>query len=408
MRSTFKILMYINKNKVKVDGTTAVLCRISIDSKNTVLSTGIYCKPAEFNIKKGEIRDCKINNVLLKFRERIEEAYEQILKESGVISAELLKNTIAGVNTVPTTVLQAGEVERERLRVRSLEIKSTSSYRQSKTTQLNLSDFIQSRGIEDMPFSDITEEFGESFKVFLKRERDYSASHINHCLTWLNRLIYIAVDQEVIRYNPLADVKYEKKKAPQIRHITRSQLQQLMDSPMQDRMMELARRMFIFSSFCGLAYVDILRLYPHHIGKSFDGRLYIRQRRGKTKVEAFVPLHPIAEQIMMMYNTTDETKPIFPLPHRDILWRDINAIGMALGFKENLSHHQSRHTFGTLLLSASISIESIAKMMGHTNISSTQIYAKITDQKISEDMDKLIERRKQLNSLPDEKKNSNN
>ena len=392
MRSTFSILFYINRNKVKSDGTTAVMCRISIDGKTSVLSTGISCNHSSWK------QENKNNKELTRLKTTIEQTYEQIIKSTGVISAELLKNTIVGVNKVSTTLLQAGEQERERLRVRSIEIQSTSSYRQSKTTQLNLTDFIHSRGLEDIAFSDINEEFGESFKLFLKRDLNYSTSHINHCLCWLNRLIYIAVDRDIIRCNPLEDVKYEKKKSPQIRHITRNQLKLLMSTPMQDRMMELARRMFIFSSFCGLAYVDILRLYPHHIGKTSDGRLYIRQRRGKTKVEAFVPLHPIAQRILFMYNTTDDTKPVFPLPNRDLLWRDINAIGIAYGFKQNLSHHQSRHTFGTLLLSEGISIESIAKMMGHTNISSTQIYAQITDQKISEDMDKLIERRNQLNS----------
>ena len=398
MRSTFKTLLYINRNKIKADGTTAVLCRITIDGKNTVLSTGIYCPVEDWNSKKGEIKDVKANKQLTAFRNRIEQAYEQILKDTGIISAELLKNTLTGINSVPTTLLEVGEEERERLRVRSLEINSTSTYRQSKTTQLNLSDFIQSRGMEDVSFSDITEEFGESFKVFLKRERNYSASHINHCLTWLNRLIYIAVDREIIRTNPLEDVAYEKKKTPQIRHITRSQLQQLMATPMPNPTQELARRMFIFSSFCGLAYVDVYRLYPHHIGKASDGRRYIRQKRGKTHVEAFVPLHSVAERILELYNTTDDTKPVFPLPIRDILWREINSIGFALGFKENLSHHQSRHTFGTLLLSENISIESIAKMMGHTNISTTQVYARVTDQKISEDMDKLMERRKSMNN----------
>lgn len=392
MRSTFSILLYINRNKVKSDGTTAVMCRISIDGKTATLSTGVNCKPCQWR------QENKNNKELIRFKATIEQTYEQILRSTGVISAELLKNTITGVNSLPTTILKAGEEERERLRIRSIEINSTSSYRQSKTTQLNLQDFINSLGMKDMAFYNITEEFGESFKLFLKKERDYSASHINHCLTWLNRLIYIAVDREIIRCNPLEDVKYEKKKEPQIRHISRNQLQLLMNTPMQDRMMELARRMFIFSSFCGLAYVDILRLYPHHIGKASDGRLYIRQRRGKTKVEAFVPLHPIAEQILLMYNTTDETSPVFPLPNRDILWRDINAIGIALGFKENLSHHQSRHTFGTLLLSEGISIESIAKMMGHTNISSTQVYARVTDDKISQDMDRLMERRKTMNN----------
>lgn len=97
---------------------------------------------------------------------------------------------------------------------------------------------------------------------------------------------------------------------------------------------------------------------------------------------------------MSLYNTTDDTKPVFPLPIRDILWHEVHSIGNALEFEENLSHHQARHTFGTLLISAGISIESIAKMMGHTNIISSQVYAKITDDKISNDMDKLMERRK--------------
>lgn len=396
MRSTFKMLLYINNNKVKTDGTTAVLCRISIDGKNTAIATGIYCKPESWNSRKGEIKEDRANKQLIAFRQRVEQTYEQILREQGVISAELLKNTILGVNSVPTTLLQAGEEERERLKVRSVEINSTSSYRSSKTTQANLRDFILSRGVRDIEFSDITEEFGESFKLFLKKDLGYNPGHINHCLCWLNRLIYIAVDREIIRTNPLEDVAYEKKKEPQIRHITRNQLQQLMETPMPNPTQELARRMFIFSSFCGLAYVDVYKLYPHHIGKASDGRWYIRQKRTKTNVEAFVPLHPVAEQILLLYNTTDDTKPVFPLPIRDILWREINSIGFALGFKENLSHHQSRHTFGTLLLSAGISIESISRMMGHANISTTQGYAKVTDQKISEDMDKLMKRRKQI------------
>ena len=156
--------------------------------------------------------------------------------------------------------------------------------------------------------------------------------------------------------------------------------------------------LIVFYPFTGLAYVDIYRLYPHHISKTADNRTYIREKRGKTNVEAFIPLHPIAEQILSLYNTTDDTKPVFPLPIRDILWHEIHAIGNALEFKENLSHHQARHTFGTLLLSEGISIESIAKMMGHTNIATTQVYAKVTDQKISDDMDRLMQKRKTMNT----------
>ena len=396
MRSTFNILFYINRNKVKADNTTAVLCRISIDGKQTVISTGIYCTPEDWNARKGQIRDERSNNKLTAFRNRIEQSYETTLKEQGVISAELLKNTIVGINTVPSFLLQAGQAERERLRIRSLEINSTSTYRGSKTTQANLLDFIRSRGKDDIAFTDITGEFGESFKLFLKRDLGYNPSHVNHCLCWLNRLIYIAVDQEILRANPIEEVAYEKKNPPKLRHISRSQLKQLMETPMPNELQELARRTFIFSSFCGLAYVDVHRLYPRNIGKAADGRRYIRTNRAKTGVESFIPLHPVAEQILLLYNTNDDTKPIFPLPKRDIIWFEMNGIGVALGFIENLSYHMSRHNFGTLLLSAGICIESIAKMMGHSNISSTQIYAKVTDDKISEDMDRLIKRRKTM------------
>lgn len=391
-RSTFSLLFYINRNKVKLDGTTAIFCRISIDGKQSALTTGIYCEPENWNAKKGEIKNERENNRLQKLRKRLEKAYDTILKEQGVISAELLKNTITEQNSMPTLLLEAGEEERARLKIRSVEIKSTSTYRQSKINQSNLREFLLSRRMTDIAFKDITESFGEDYKLYLKA-KSYRSGHINHCFTWLNRLIYIAVDREILRFNPLADIPYEKKEPPKLQHISRNQLKSIMETPMPDKLQELVRRAFIFSAFTALAYVDVKKLYPHHLGKTADDRLYIRTQRKKTDVEAFIPLHPIAEQIISLYNLTDESKPIFPLPNRDRIWYCINEIGFLAGVKGNLSYHQSRHTFGTLLLSAGIPIESISKMMGHTNISSTQVYSRVTDDKISEDMDKLIKRR---------------
>ena len=127
MRSTFKTLLYINRNKIKADGTTAVLCRITIDGKNTVLSTGVSCSVDDWSSKNGGLKDVKANKQLMAFRNRIEQAYEQILRDTGIVSAELLKNTLTGIHSAPTTLLKAGEEERERLRVRSLEINSTST-----------------------------------------------------------------------------------------------------------------------------------------------------------------------------------------------------------------------------------------------------------------------------------------
>lgn len=91
MRSTFSVLPYINRSKVKADGTTAVLCRITIDGKSSTMATGIYCRPEDWNSKTGSIRTVRENNRLLEFRKSVECAYEDSLKKQNVVSAELLK-----------------------------------------------------------------------------------------------------------------------------------------------------------------------------------------------------------------------------------------------------------------------------------------------------------------------------
>lgn len=197
---------------------------------------------------------------------------------------------------MPTYLLQVGKVEIERLRVRSIEINSTTTYRQSKISQLNLQQFLQSWAVEDILFTDITEEFGKSFKIFMKSTAQRKAGYINKCITWLNLLIYIAIDEEILRSNPLEEVKYEKKEPAKHRYISREELKKIIETPMTESRLELVRRAFIFSSLTGLAYVDIHRFYPHHIGKTSEGKLYIRKQRVKTNVEAFIPLHPVQKK----------------------------------------------------------------------------------------------------------------
>lgn len=168
MRSTFKILYYINRGKVKADGTTAIMCRITIDGKNSVFATGCYCNPKDWKAKTGEARDARTNNLLEELRSRIETSYDNLLKDAGMITAEMLKNEITHVTTVPITLMKAGEEERERLRIRSEVINSTSSYRQSKSSQAYLHEYLLSLGMRDIAFEDITEDFGWGYKLYLK------------------------------------------------------------------------------------------------------------------------------------------------------------------------------------------------------------------------------------------------
>ena len=112
------------------------MCRITIDGKAVVLSTGLYCQPKEWNSKKGEVKNNRLNGMLCEYKKRIDETYAELLKVNGVISAELLKTAMTGAVDIPKYILQAGEVERENLKIRSIQIDSTSSYRQSKNVSL--------------------------------------------------------------------------------------------------------------------------------------------------------------------------------------------------------------------------------------------------------------------------------
>lgn len=101
MRSTFRVFCYIDRQKVRADGTTAVWCRLSIDGKRAVLTTGIYCRPEMWDPRRGEILSPRENNHLEAFRQRVVRTYEQMLEEQGVVSAAMLKERLVGRHSTP-------------------------------------------------------------------------------------------------------------------------------------------------------------------------------------------------------------------------------------------------------------------------------------------------------------------
>lgn len=155
MRSTFRILFYINKNKTKADGTTAILCRITIDGANVVISTGESTTPHDWSVKRGETTDKKTNQRLQTFREEIEQGYNTLLYKYGAVSAELLKNHLQGIGRTPTTLLalSADELKAQR------ESKSEGTYSNNRSSDKQLNAFVRNRGEEDIPLTALTIDF---------------------------------------------------------------------------------------------------------------------------------------------------------------------------------------------------------------------------------------------------------
>ena len=401
MRSTFKILFYINRQKTKADGNTAILCRITIDGKSTAITTGEECKASEWNAKQSLTTDRKTNQRIHEFRELVEKTYRDILVKDGVVSVELIKNRLQGIATNPTTLLAMSRAELQTVKESVGRSRAEGTYLNLFHSDRNLREFVENKGVQDIPIETITEDLFEEYRFFLKK-RGLKASTVNTNLCWLSRLMFRAVSRRIIRCNPFENAKYEKAEK-KIRFLQKSDVMKLMAMRMNDREAEQARQMFVFSCFTGLAISDMENLQYRHIQTAADRQRYIRKERQKTKVEFIVPLHPIAEAIISHYRKEQERseerqtvkeKDDHLVFHRNcsrsVMDTKLSIVGKACGIRQRLSFHMARHTFGTMSLSAGIPIESIAKMMGHASISSTQVYAQVTDNKISEDMDRLI------------------
>ena len=401
MRSTFKILFYINRQKTKADGNTAILCRITIDGKNTAITTDEECQPSEWNTKQGLTTNRKTNQRINEFRKLVEKTYRDILTRDGVVSVELIKNRLQGIATNPTTLLTMSKAELISVKESVGKSRAEGTYLNLSYSDRNLREFIENKGVQDISIATITESLFEEYRFFLKKHR-LKLSTINNNLCWLSRLMFRAVSKRIIRCNPFENAKYEKEEK-KIRFLQKSDVMKLMAMRMNDRETELARLMFVFSCFTGLAIADMEQLQHKHIQTAADGRKYIRKERQKTKVEFIVPLHPIVETIIRhcweeqegneeQQTVKEKGDSLVFQPHcsRSVMGKNLSIVGKACGISQRLSYHMARHTFGTMCLSAGIPIESIAKMMGHASISSTQIYAQVTDNKISKDMDRLI------------------
>ena len=377
----FKVLLYLKKSGMDKNGKAPIMGRITVNRTMAQFSCKLSCTPSLWNPRasrlEGKSKEAvETNKDIGQLLLSIQKAFDVLVEKRTDFEAKDVKEALQGSVKTQTTLLSFVDEHISELSTHEGIDMSKSSVWTYRKIRKNLAEFI-----------------GEEYKLFLKRDQGRIDSYVNHCLLWLNMLMYKAVDRSIIRFNPIAKIGYEKKAAPKMTHISKADFIRMLSTPMADERTELARRCFIFASLTSLSYIDVKKLYPHHISENSEGRKFIRKEREKTGVEFFVPLHPIAEKILSLYNTTDDSKPVFPLGEKKDIYLDVHTLGMVLGISNKLGFHASRHTFGVLMLNEDIPIGSIAKMMGHADITSTQVYAQVTEQKISNDMDKLIAKR---------------
>lgn len=207
----------------------------------------------------------------------------------------------------------------------------------------------------------------------------------------LHTILLVARSEGYTTNDPFVQLHYRR--IPTDRgFLTKAELQCVIATKMPTERLEQLRDAFVFSCFTGMAYVDIKNLTGSSVSFDANNELWLCYKRQKTTVTARIQLLNIAKRIIWKYYRTDKPT-LFNLPDNATANKQLRKVMSLCGIERHITYHQSRHTFATTVtLANGVPIETVSKMLGHTNINTTQIYARITDTKISEDMHRLADR----------------
>lgn len=238
----------------------------------------------------------------------------------------------------------------------------------------------------DVALHELNHSFISNFDTFLRNDKVMKKNTSVKSLRTLKQVIGIAIANGYIRADPFAKFKI-KREIVERDFLTNEELERIINHNFTTSRLQRVRDIFIFACFTGLSYSDLRTLEPQHILKDDNGRMWIKKKRVKTGILFRVPLLPIAKLILDKYREEERLLPILNIGTTDEYLKEIAAL---CGIEKRISSHTARYTFATTVtLTNRVSLEVVAKMMGHTNTRMTSHYAKVVDEYISKEMDKL-------------------
>ncbi|HFK5519829.1 TPA: site-specific integrase [Elizabethkingia anophelis] len=394
-RSTFKLLFYLKKNEPKKNGNVPVMGRITIDGTPKSFSTKLDINPNNWDLKHGRVlgksaqalsTNLKLDNI----RVRINKIYDDMLKDEGFATAQKVKLSFLGVGVMDDAILKVFKDQNEDFeRMVSKGKRSQNTYNKYKTVYNHLSEFIRERyHREDMAFRELTSDFIREFDFFLRIDKECTHNTVWVYTMPVIALAELAIKKGLIRQNPFEDYEISMEETDRS-YLLKEDVEKLMLLKPSKSKYELVKDLFIFSCFTGLSYIDIQKLKWSNIQSFFDGHQWIISRRKKSDVASNVRLLEIPKRIIEKYRGVTRNEYVFPVPSNATCNSHVKKLieEAEIITEQKVTFHTARHTFATMFLTEGVPLESLSKMMGHKNISTTQIYAKITSQKISKDMD---------------------
>ena len=392
-RSTFAILFYINRTKVRKDGLCQLLCKVSIDAEAAQIGTKVAVEPAIWNPTTGRAyghsRNAnEVNRAIDALTNDIKAHYKRINLSLGFVTAELVKNALKGIGQKPLTLLALFREHNEEFRKRIGIDRTKETYKCYVRSYNHLREFVQEKcGQEDITLRSLDTNFYDAFDLFLRTDCRMSRKTVHEHLYRLKKMTVRAVNQGTLRRDPYYNLHPELPKRKS-RHLKLDDLKRLLAEQVADPALQRVRDWFIFSTFTGLAYADLKRLSTKHLSQDDEGVWWIHIRRQKTDTESVIRLLDVPMRIIEKYRHERKDDRLLPICSYKKLQRLIRKLGEVYGI--NLTFHMARHNFGThITLSLGVPLETVSRMMGHKRLVTTQIYAHVTDKKVDEDTKQL-------------------
>ena len=388
-RSTFKVLFYVNGSKEK-NGIVPIMGRVTINGsvaqfscKQTIPKTLWDAKGNRAKGKSIEARD--INHALDNIKAQIIKHYQRISDREAYVTAEMVRNAYQGIGSEYETLLGAFDKDNATFQKRVGTDRVKGTYMARVRARNHVAAFIKANyKRSDLSMLELTPDFIKEFAVFLSTDRGLQNGSIWTNCMWLKGVVMRAHFNGLIPRNPFAQFHI----SPNIKereYLTEEELKTLMTHEFADAKLSYIRDIFVFASFTALSFVDVKGLTTDDIVE-VNGEEWILSKRHKTKVPFQVKLLDIPLQIIKRYEEFQTDKSVFPNLNYWSICKPLKKMIKECGITKDISFHCARHGFATLALSKGMPIESVSRVLGHTNIVTTQLYAKITTQKIDHDL----------------------
>ncbi|MFV0366285.1 MAG: site-specific integrase [Mangrovibacterium sp.] len=328
--------------------------------------------------------------MLQDIKARIHTIYHQLTIHDKHITSEKVKNEFLGLSVDNETVLSVFDKHNEDFEKLVGVSKVRATFNKYIVTRRYVADFINlNYHVSDMALREINYTFLENLSIYLQTQRKCNINSAGKHLQRLKKIVFIAKSNGWIKADPFINFKIRLKKVDR-GYLTEDELERIYKKPFSLKRLEQVRDFFVFSCFTGLAYVDVRNLTRNNIQKGIDGTDWIMTMRQKTDAVINIPLLEIPKIILKKYEGLSDDGKLLPIVSNQKMNSYLKEIGDLCQIDKNLTYHLARHTFATTVtLAKGVPIESVSKMLGHTNITTTQIYARITNNKLSEDMRNL-------------------